>query len=289
MTEAMEDYYYLQKYQLITLLSNIYISILFTSPPYFFIRDILLATSIGLSYRYIANPNFSMLADLALRFIFTSGVAIWYIRKYGYGEFTLQKKTVMLVMVSLLLTFSIPFLMKSLIVNSGGIFGYQFLTISWAEISGTSLVIHAGKYPIINAVFDTVILAPIFESALWLGLFQKPLYKKLSPYKAIAITTAVFALSHWSLVKIPYAFTSGLLYGYLYYKTGRLIYPILCHSFNNLLATFLVYTSGEINAESAVTLLVIVACFVVSLRYVLRYRVKEAEPCVAEGSEVAQK
>jgi membrane protease YdiL (CAAX protease family) len=200
----------------------------------------------------------------------------------------LQKGIAVFIALLLLLTFTIQFITDSLVGNSGNIFGYQLLTISWAQISGTGLMVLVGKYPIIMAVFYAGFLAPIFESILWLGLVQKPLYKKLSPYKAIAITAAVFSLSHFSLEKIPFTFTTGLLYGYLYYKTGRLIYPILCHSFNNLLATFLVYTSGDINAESAVTLLVVVVCFAVSLRYVLKYRVKEAELCASEGSKEAQ-
>jgi membrane protease YdiL (CAAX protease family) len=122
---------------------------------------------------------------------------------------------------------------------------------------------------------------------VYLGLFQKQLSKKLSPYKAIVVAAVVFALLHFNLEKILITFTTGLLYGYLYYKTGKLIYPVLCHSLNNLLSTFLVYTPQDINVESVVTLLVVVVCFAVSLQYVLRYRVREAELCAAAEKESA--
>jgi membrane protease YdiL (CAAX protease family) len=77
----------------------------------------------------------------------------------------------------------------------------------------------------------------------------------------------------------------------LYYKTGKLIYPILCHSLNNLLATFLVYTPGDPDIESAVTLLVVVICFAASLRYVVRYRCKEvaAKPAADVNGKTPEK
>jgi membrane protease YdiL (CAAX protease family) len=96
-------------------------------------------------------------------------------------------------------------------------------------------------------------------------------------------------LLHWSLEKIPFAFVSGLLYGYLYYKTGKLIYPILAHSFNNLLGTFLTYTPHYMNLETAVTLFVAVACFVVSLRYVVRFCSKAEAASTAGVNEEATK
>lgn len=249
---------------------------------YFFIRDILLSISVGLVHHYVANPNLNALAEMALYTIFVAGVAIWYVKKNGCGEFLLLKNAKVFAAFSLLLAFSI--LCMKMIIFDGKISYYQLLIFRWLQVDSVGLTANTGTYIKIGSAIDSWGYAPIFESMVYLGLFQKQLSKKLSPYKAIVVAAVVFALLHFNLEKILITFTTGLLYGYLYYKTGKLIYPILCHSLNNLLSTFLVYTPQDINVESVVTLLVVAVCFAVSLRYVLRYRVRE---CAAAEKESA--
>jgi membrane protease YdiL (CAAX protease family) len=241
---------------------------------HFFIRDILLAVAIALNYRYIGNETLSAIVGIASSTIFTGGVFAWYIKKNGCAEFLLLKNAKIFAACSLLLVFSL--LCMDWIIFDGHIANYQLLKLRWLQVDSVGLTVSTGTYIRVGKALDAWGYAPIFESIMILGLLQKPLYQKVSSYKAILIAAAVFALLHWSLEKIPSTFTTGLLYGYLYYKTGKLIYPILCHSLNNLLATFLVYTPGDPDVESAVTLLVVVICFAASLRYVVRYRGKEA-------------
>ena len=97
---------------------------------------------------------------------------------------------------------------------------------------------------LINAVFMGI-LFPILEEFL----FRKLLCNKLLPLgekQAIIISAVVFGFIHGNIFQFVYAFLVGLVLGYIYVKTGRLIYSIILHcSLNLFLGVFATYaTSG---------------------------------------------
>lgn len=88
------------------------------------------------------------------------------------------------------------------------------------------------------------IFAPIFEEWLCRGMILRGLlnYKKadgtrgMKPIWAIVVSAAFFALIHGNPWQAIPAFALGMLFGYVYYKTGSLKLTMLMHCTNNTLA-----------------------------------------------------
>ena len=102
------------------------------------------------------------------------------------------------------------------------------------------------------------IFAPIFEEWLCRGMvlrgllnFQKPDGTRgLKPVWAIVISAAFFAVIHLNPWQAIPAFVLGLLFGYVYYKTGSLKLTMLMHCTNNTCALLLSQFSGLEDVES---------------------------------------
>ena len=85
-------------------------------------------------------------------------------------------------------------------------------------------------------VLVMVILAPVIEEFL----FRKQLIDRMHPYGeklAVITSAAMFGLFHGNLSQLFYAFALGLVFGYVYLRTGRLRYSIGLHMFINLLGS----------------------------------------------------
>ena len=86
---------------------------------------------------------------------------------------------------------------------------------------------------IILSIIFAGILFPILEEIV----FRKIICNKLLPLgeaPTIVISAAFFGAIHGNLHQFAYAFLIGLFFGFIYVKTGRLIYTIILHSTINL-------------------------------------------------------
>ena len=85
---------------------------------------------------------------------------------------------------------------------------------------------------LLNAVLVGIAF-PILEEVV----FRKLLCSRLLPLgekKAVVISAAIFGLIHGNLYQFAYAFLLGLVFGYVYVKTGKIIYTIVFHCIINL-------------------------------------------------------
>ena len=76
------------------------------------------------------------------------------------------------------------------------------------------------------------IIAPIVEEFM----FRKFLIDRIHVYGgkvAVLTSAAMFALFHGNFSQIFYTFLMGLVWGYVYYKTGKIIYTIIMHMLVN--------------------------------------------------------
>ena len=82
------------------------------------------------------------------------------------------------------------------------------------------------------------IMAPLFEEWLCRGMVLRGLLNagKMKPVWAIVISALFFAIIHMNPWQAIPAFVLGLLFGYVYYKTGSLKLTMLMHFTNNTLA-----------------------------------------------------
>ncbi|MBQ7319907.1 MAG: CPBP family intramembrane metalloprotease [Clostridia bacterium] len=88
--------------------------------------------------------------------------------------------------------------------------------------------------PIPLVFFLTVICAPIFEELIC----RKLLLERALPFgelPAILFTSAVFALIHGNFFQLLYAFLLGVVFSYVYLRTGKLRYTIALHMIINFI------------------------------------------------------
>ena len=94
-----------------------------------------------------------------------------------------------------------------------------------------------GSNMIWNFLF-AVLIAPIGEEIL----FRKLLIDKTVRYgegTAVVLSGLFFALFHGNLFQAFYAFLLGLMFGYIYVKTGKLRYTIILHMIINFLGAII--------------------------------------------------
>lgn len=90
-----------------------------------------------------------------------------------------------------------------------------------------------GEMPVWASVLLSVVLAPTVEEFI----FRKLMIDRAAMFggrRAIFVSALCFGLMHGNFSQFFYAFFLGLLFGYVYEKTGRLIYTITLHAAVNL-------------------------------------------------------
>lgn len=91
--------------------------------------------------------------------------------------------------------------------------------------------------PLWASLLSVSIFAPLFEEWLCRGLVLRGLLGKMNPAGAICVSAAFFAILHMNPWQAIPAFILGLLFGYVYYRTGSLKLTMLMHCVNNTMAT----------------------------------------------------
>lgn len=98
-------------------------------------------------------------------------------------------------------------------------------------------------------IISTVILAPVIEEFIFRGIILNKWAEKSSNIRALIISSLLFGLLHIGSFIIP-QFIGGLLYGIVYIKTKKLVYPILMHSINNLIPVSLMLLPASESTEA---------------------------------------
>ena len=102
--------------------------------------------------------------------------------------------------------------------------------------AGNPILNYATDNALLPKVLFMVILAPVIEEYI----FRKQLIDRMHIYgeKLAVITSALmFGLFHGNLSQFFYAFALGLVFGYVYLKTGKLRYSIGLHMLINLIGS----------------------------------------------------
>lgn len=86
------------------------------------------------------------------------------------------------------------------------------------------------------AFISVSIFAPFFEEWLCRGIVLRGLLNKVGPTWSIIISAMFFAAIHMNLWQAVPALLMGLVFGYVYYKTGSLKLTMLMHFANNTIA-----------------------------------------------------
>jgi membrane protease YdiL (CAAX protease family) len=102
-------------------------------------------------------------------------------------------------------------------------------------------------------ILSITIMAPLVEELLFRGAIQGHLMRiGVKPLFAILASSAIFGVIHMNPAQILFAFAIGLIFGWLYYRTGSLVPGIVGHFINNSIACIqmAVMTQEEINTKT---------------------------------------
>lgn len=116
----------------------------------------------------------------------------------------------------------------------------QILTFIIGAVKGTPVSnvltnITSGLSPV-TALILMVLCAPVIEELV----FRKLLIDRTVKYgegTAILLSGLLFGLFHGNLNQFAYAFSLGVFWGFIYVKTGKLIYSIVLHMIINFLGS----------------------------------------------------
>ncbi|RSX55120.1 CAAX amino terminal protease family protein [Bifidobacterium dolichotidis] len=121
------------------------------------------------------------------------------------------------------------------IIVVGGLLGSLVAGLVTHGQSENPIEAFVGQNILIDLIF-TVLLAPIVEE--W--FFRQQVISRLRRYDektAILISAVIFGLGHGNIFQFFYAFGLGLVFGYIYVRTSRLIYSIGLHMIINALGS----------------------------------------------------
>ena len=109
--------------------------------------------------------------------------------------------------------------------------------------------------PLWAALLSVSVFAPLFEEWLCRGLVLRGLMKHMNPTGAILVSAAFFAILHMNPWQAIPAFLLGILFGYVYYRTGSLKLTMLMHCVNNTFSLLLSKIPGLEDIESFMDIL----------------------------------
>ncbi len=109
--------------------------------------------------------------------------------------------------------------------------------------------------PLWAALLSVSVFAPLFEEWLCRGLVLRGLMKRMNPTGAILVSAAFFAILHMNPWQAIPAFLLGILFGYVYYRTGSLKLTMLMHCVNNTFSLLLSKIPGLEDIESFMDIL----------------------------------
>lgn len=97
-----------------------------------------------------------------------------------------------------------------------------------------------------TVVVTAVIVAPLFEELLFRVMLLPSLRELLDPWRAIFISSAIFAISHSPVDAIP-LFPLALVLGYIYHRTGSYAAVIAMHGMFNAFNLYLFWSQQQLS------------------------------------------
>ena len=150
----------------------------------------------------------------------------------------------------------------------------------------------ADDLPVWAEILFLVILAPIFEEIF----YRKLVYDRIRAFgelPAILLCGILFGLIHGNFYQFFYTASVGILFCYIYAKTGRILYTILLHIFLNFSGTVMIEWFNHLFADESsplytagmIALLGLGLCLVASLALAIVVWVRERKPILFGPAE----
>ena len=213
---------------------------------YYFLYQVLFTTIIALPSTWIQimnnggdvssfTPGETTYTTTGIAMILSGIAMIWHLIHFKYVKFNLKSfsevpsKTIWL---------SIPLIVA----------GMLFINLC-SEFLGLPDLMQdtfLGMSRNVFGIISITIMAPLVEELLFRGAIQGYMLRKgMKPLNAILIASAIFGIVHMNPIQIPFAFAIGLIFGWLYYRTGSVVPGIIGHFINNSIACLQMATLTE--------------------------------------------
>lgn len=167
----------------------------------------------NLSYWLVASIFIVVLIYASLRFIYKVSIIDIFNLKLSYLPFII-KLCVIFTVISFL--------------------GYYFQGIDLGEQQEFENIKSMDIKNLIVYSLVGLIVGPILEETIYRGILYVPLYRKVGRYLAMIITSFVWTFGHfYDLSTSITVFTLGLIFAWLYDRSGSLLHPIIFHMFRN--------------------------------------------------------
>lgn len=194
------------------------------------------AVAMGISH-LIAPMDMITMTSLAM--VASTVVMSWHLIHFGYVRLACDKyKEVSLPVLGI----SVVFIFAAMYVLN--------LLIEQAGIPNTmeETFLAMSRNPF--GILSIALLAPILEELLFRGAIQGQLQASgMRSWTAILVSSLIFGVVHMNPAQIPFAFLLGMMFGWLYYRTGSLLPGIIGHVLNNSVATANMLLYGDVTIE----------------------------------------
>lgn len=134
-------------------------------------------------------------------------------------------------------------------INIKKIYPYLYLCLSFTILFNTIMLFindkSSNNINILILFFSSGIVGPILEELIFRKLIIDELIKFNSKKKTILISSLIFSIIHFNVIKGIYAFIVGLIYGTVYLKNNNILNSIIFHCLANsvvlLISEFNIY------------------------------------------------
>ena len=187
--------------------------------------------------RHVSPMDPSMALSLAM--VVSTAVMTWHLIHFGYIRLTRN----------LFKGVSVSILAASVVLVSSGTYVLNLL-IEQADIPYTTEEIFLGMSRNPFGVLSIALMGPILEELLFRGVIQRRIQAMThKAWVAIIASALIFGVVHGNQAQIIFASLMGLMFGWLYYRTGSLLPSIVGHVVNNSVAAINMILYGNTTIE----------------------------------------
>lgn len=141
--------------------------------------------------------------------------------------------------------------LKSLFLSTMLVLSSMFalnIFVQWLGLDDNMEVLFGDIAHNILGVITISLIAPLLEEVLFRGAIQGYMMRRYNPWTAIVCAALIFGVTHMNPVQIVYAALIGVIFGWIYYRTGSLLSVIVGHVLNNSMAAVNLLFFPESNA-----------------------------------------
>lgn len=190
--------------------------------------------------RFIVPMDMATMTSLAM--VASTLVMMWHLLHFKYVDLSKDKFRGVgwqVMLVSVVFVFSAMYVLNLLIEQIG------------LPNSNEEAFIAMSRNPL--GLLSIALLAPILEELLFRSAIEGYLLREWrSPWGAIVVSSLIFGVVHMNPAQIPFAFLLGMMFGWLYYRTGSLLPGVVGHVLNNSVAAVNMILYGDATLEEQV-------------------------------------